>query len=137
MTEPQREQFWQEARAVGVRLGIPISLSPADWSALMGYWQRMLADDGPIHVTSHRAAHLARLIVRPPIPLLPGPIVDLLALPGLGLLPARLRREFGINWGRRREFAAARAWAGDQPMGSGGAAPPAPDAARPRVPTGG
>lgn len=98
LSAEEREQFWQEARAVGVRLGIPLSLSPADWPALETYWVRMLADDGPVHVTP-TARRLARLIVRPPFPFVPGPLVDLAALPGLALLPPRIRSEFDITWG--------------------------------------
>jgi uncharacterized protein (DUF2236 family) len=94
----EREQFWQEARAVGVRLGIPLSLSPNSWDALETYWAGMLADEGPVHVTP-TARRLARLIVRPPFPLVPGPLVDLAALPGLALLPPRIRAEFDIAWG--------------------------------------
>ncbi|CAN5721374.1 oxygenase MpaB family protein [soil metagenome] len=96
------ERFWQEARAVGVRLGIPLSLSPADWPALDAYWERMLAPDGPIRVTP-TARRLAPLIIRPPLPYIPGALVDLAALPGLALLPARLRDEYGISWTARRE----------------------------------
>jgi uncharacterized protein (DUF2236 family) len=105
LTADERERFWQEARRVGVRLGIALSLSPADWPALMTYWQRMLSDDGPIHVTA-TARRLAPVIVRPPIPFLPGFAIDLLALPGLSLLPARLRDEFGLPWGPGRELLA-------------------------------
>ena len=101
LSNEEVERFWQEARAVGVRLGIPMSVSPATWPALEAYWQRMLADDGPVHVTP-TARRLARLIVRPPLPFTPGPLVDLAALPGLALLPVRLRAEFGIAWGPRR-----------------------------------
>ena len=97
----EREQFWQEARRVGVRLGIPLTLSPADWPALMAYWRRMLAPEGPIHVTP-TARRLSRLIVRPPLPFTPWPLVDLAALPGLALLSPRLRDEFGIGWGSRQ-----------------------------------
>ena len=46
------EQFWQEGRVVGTRLGIPLTLSPQTWSDLTDYWEHMLADDGPIHATS-------------------------------------------------------------------------------------
>lgn len=98
----EREQFWQEARAVGTRLGIPLSASPADWPALERYWQKMLADDGPVHASA-TARRLARLIVRPPFPFVPGPLVDLAALPGLALLPPRLRTEFGISWSPPKE----------------------------------
>ncbi len=97
LSASEREQFWQEARSVGVRLGIPLSLSPADWPALTDYWERMLAPEGPIHPTP-TAIRLSPMILRPPLPLLPGTVVDLLALPGMALVPARLREEFGIPW---------------------------------------
>ena len=115
-----RERFWQEARMVGARLGIPLSASPVDWPALNDYWHRMLSTDGPIHPTP-TARRLSALIVRPPIPLVPGPLVDLLAMPGLGLLPARLRDEFGIPWNAHRAAvartlgAAVRGWVSVMP----------------------
>jgi uncharacterized protein (DUF2236 family) len=105
LTRPQLEQFWHEARSVGTRLGIPLSHSPADWSALADYWRRMLSRDGPIHVTP-TARRLAPMIMRPPLPATPTAIVNLLALPGLALLPERLRREFGIGWDDRKSMLA-------------------------------
>jgi uncharacterized protein (DUF2236 family) len=102
LSAAEKEQFWQEARAVGVRIGIPLSQSPADWPALLRYWDEMLAPDGPIQVTG-TARRLAPAIIRPPFALVPVPLVDLLALPGKALLPPRLRREFGIGWGPGHE----------------------------------
>jgi uncharacterized protein (DUF2236 family) len=99
LSDAQRDQFWDEARSVGTRLGIPLSLAPADWSALMTYWKHMLADDGPIHATEV-ARRMAPMILRPPLPL-PAALIDLLGMPGLALLPARLRDEFGITWTSR------------------------------------
>lgn len=101
LSAADKEQFWQEARSVGVRLGIAPAQSPADWPALMRYWREMLAADGPIQV-GDTARRLAPLIVRPPLPLAPAAMVDLLALPGLALLPPRLRAAFGIPWSGRR-----------------------------------
>jgi uncharacterized protein (DUF2236 family) len=100
----EREGFWQEARAVGTRIGIPLDRSPADWSALEAYWAHMLAPDGPVQVTP-TARSLAPMIVRPPLPGVPGFVVDLLALPSLGLLPARIREAFDIDWSPARERA--------------------------------
>ena len=99
------EAFWSEARSVGVGMGIPLRVSPADWPALMSYWHRMLAPDGPIQVTD-TARLLAPMLVRPPLPLTPGWAVDLLALPGLALLPDRIRDAYGIPWGIGRARAA-------------------------------
>jgi uncharacterized protein (DUF2236 family) len=97
LTLADREAFWQEARAVGVRLGIPLTVSPPDWAGLEAWFENMLRPDGPIVVTPTARA-LARDIVRPPLPFVPAPLVDLAVLPGLALLPARIRHEFGIEW---------------------------------------
>ncbi len=97
LTNGEREQFWQEARQVGTRLGIPLSQSPADWQALTDYWERMLADDGPIH-PNPTASRLAPLILQPPLPVLPRSVIALLGMPGMALVPPRLRDEFGIKW---------------------------------------
>jgi len=105
LTDDELERFWQEARSVSVRLGIGLDRSPRTWPALLDYWDRMLAPDGPIQVTP-TARRLARTIVRPPLPLVPGRFVDLLALPGLALLPPRLRDAYGIAWGPRSARAA-------------------------------
>lgn len=108
LTPSELEHFWAEARSVGVRIGIPLSRSPADWPAFERYWAGMLAPDGPIQVTP-TARGLAPMIVRPPIPLVPGPLLDLAAMPGLALLPARIRGAFGLAWGPGRETVAGAA----------------------------
>ncbi|CAN5484790.1 oxygenase MpaB family protein [soil metagenome] len=100
-----KEAFWQEARRVGPRMGIPLAKSPADWPTLMAYWDRMVAPDGPVQVTP-TARRLARTIVRPPIRFFRGPLIDLLVLPSIGLLPPRLREAYGLDWGQGREFLA-------------------------------
>lgn len=101
LTAAERETLWSEAREVGRRLGIPLAVSPSDWPALEAYWTRMLRPDGPIVVTP-TARRMAATIIRPPMPGLPGVVVDALATPGLALLPPRLRSDYGIAWGRSR-----------------------------------
>ena len=105
LTDHEKETFWQEARRVGPRMGIPLDRSPASWPALLAYWDSMLSSDGPIQVTP-TARRLAPMILRPPLPAVPGACVDILGLPGLGLLPPRIREDFGIAWSPRRERAA-------------------------------
>lgn len=97
----EREALWQEARHVGVRMGIPLDASPPDWPAFEAYWAKMLAPDGPIHVTP-TSRRLGRLVARSPMPFLPAPLVDLLMLPALDMLPERLREEYGLPWGPGR-----------------------------------
>lgn len=115
LSNAEKDRFWQEARTVGTRLGIPLTASPVDWPALADYWKRMLAPDGPIHATA-TARRLSPLILRPPLPLLPGRVVGFLGIPGTALVPARVRDEFGIAWTARDEAVAdylgigVRAW---------------------------
>ena len=92
-----REAFWQEARAVGVRLGIPLAASPPDWPALEAWFESMLRPGGPIVVTPTALA-LSRDIVRPPLPMVPSWLIGLAVLPGLALLPPRIRVEFRLGW---------------------------------------
>ena len=116
-----REELWTEAREVGQRLGIPLEASPPDWPALEAYWARMLGPDGPITITA-TARRLAASIVRPPILGLPTPAIDLLATPGLALLPERIRTAYGIPWGPVRASMARvadvslRLWVGMMPL---------------------
>jgi uncharacterized protein (DUF2236 family) len=98
LSPQERETFWQEAREYGQLLGIPLEKSPVDWTALTDYWRRMLDPTGPVQVTP-TAGRLASSIIRPPIPLVPGPVVDLLMLPSLALLPPRIRDAYGVPWG--------------------------------------
>jgi uncharacterized protein (DUF2236 family) len=102
LTAEDREAFWAEARRVGTAMGIPLSVSPPDWASLERYWDGMLGAGGPVRVTP-TARMLAPRIVRPPLPIVPGWAVTLAALPGLSLLPHRIRAEYGIAWGTRRE----------------------------------
>ncbi len=101
----EKETFWQEARAVGERLGIRRSVTPDHWVDLVAWFDGQLAPGGPIVVTQ-TARRLASNIVRPPIPHVPAPLVDLAVLPGLALLPARIRDDYGIAWSPLHAFAA-------------------------------
>jgi uncharacterized protein (DUF2236 family) len=96
------EALWDEARALGPRMGIPLDRSPADWTAVMAYWDRMLAAGGPIQVTP-TALRLAPMVLRPPFRLVPAPLIDLAGLPGRALLPTRIREAYGIAWTPRHE----------------------------------
>jgi len=131
----RRERFYHEARLLARELGIDAAVVPGDLAAFEAYLARMLGPDGPIRV-SLTARDLAATILRPPLgPLaaatpgladIPGAATILgsvpataygwLYWPAIGLLPDRLRRDYGITWGRPQRFVAAwltsawRAW---------------------------
>lgn len=101
ITPAERETFWAEARRVGVRMGIPLEESPADWAAFEAYWASMVAPGGPIRVTP-TGRRLGRIIARSPLPFLPAPLIDLMMLPAIALLPASVRAGYGLPWGPAR-----------------------------------
>lgn len=102
ISEDEAAALWQESRALGRQLGIPDAASPRDWLGLLEWFDAQLGPGGPVRVTPTARA-IARTIVRPPLPLAPGWLVDVAMLPGLGLLPASLRADFGIAWSARHE----------------------------------
>jgi uncharacterized protein (DUF2236 family) len=117
-----RRRFYDETRPVGRAFGIPDALLPPDYDAFQRYMSTMLEDGGPIRV-SDTARDIGREIVNPPlgpvVPVLgwvPRPLYNWTLWPAIGLLPPRLRREFGFAWGPKERLASAwlvtawRAW---------------------------
>src|SRR5713226_7080212 len=103
LTAAQREAFYQESKLAGELLGIPHDRFPGSLSAFDGYVDGMIRS-GEVHVTP-RAKELGRLVVRPPLRLVPGPVLVPFAVVTAGLLPDALRDAYGLKWGRRQQQA--------------------------------
>ncbi len=99
----EREDFYQESKLAGELLGIPRGRFPESLRDFDHYVHDMIAGD-EVHVTA-RARELARLVVRPPLRLLPGPVMIPFEVVTTGLLPAALRDDYGLAWGRRQQRA--------------------------------
>jgi len=99
----EREAFYRESMILGELLGIPRTQFPPTYADFEGYMERMLA--GPVVVTD-RARSLGRLVLRPPLRLLPGPVMIPFEVVTAGLLPAALREQYGLAWGvaQRRAY---------------------------------
>jgi uncharacterized protein (DUF2236 family) len=103
LTVSEREDFYQESKLLGELLGIPRDRFPVDLADFDRYVDGMIARDG-VQVTP-RARSLARLVVRPPLRLLPGPVMVPFEVVTAGLLPAALREAYGLAWGRGQQKA--------------------------------
>lgn len=120
-----RARYYAETRPIGRAFGIPDELLPRDIDAFDAYMARMLAPDGPIHV-SPTAREIGRTILNPPLgpiirPLgwLPSPAYAWTLWPAVGLLPPRLRDEFGLRWGPLERAVSAwlvAGWRGWRPL---------------------
>ncbi len=109
LTDRERDEFYQESKVLGELLGIPTVAFPRS----IGDFDRYVADmiaSGTVSVTD-RARVLGRLVLRPRLRLLPGPVMIPFEIVTAGLLPSSLREQYGLAWGQaqRRAFRVATA----------------------------
>ena len=104
----EREEFYQESKLIAELLGMPRAHAPGTYREFESYVERML--EGPVKVTDQARA-LGRLVLRPPLRLLPGPVMVPFEVITAGLLPAALRDPYGLAWGtaQRRAYRLAAA----------------------------
>ncbi|HEX7264403.1 MAG TPA: oxygenase MpaB family protein [Candidatus Dormibacteraeota bacterium] len=103
LTASEREDFYQESKLVGELLGIPRGRFPDRLEDFNRYMQRMI-DTGEVRA-SERAKELGRLVIRPPLRLLPGPVMVPFKVVTTGLLPDAMRADYGLPWGRGQQRA--------------------------------
>ncbi len=99
----EREDLYQEFKLLGELLGIPRGYFPMRLPDFNAYVEAMLTT-GPA-VVNDQARALARLVLRPPLRLLPGPVMVPFEVVTAGLLPATLRDQYRIKWGAAQQRA--------------------------------
>lgn len=104
LTEGDKDRFYQESKVMGELLGIPAAHFPASLADFVGYIESMLTT-GPVAV-GEQARALGRLVLHPPLRLLPGPVMVPFEIVTTGLLHEELRRQYGLKWGvpQRRAY---------------------------------
>jgi uncharacterized protein (DUF2236 family) len=93
----EREELYQEFKLLGELLGIPADRFPVTLRDFDAYLLGMM-EGGTLHVDA-RALALSKLVMRPPIRLLPGPAMIPMDVITAGLLPPMLRSQYGLAWG--------------------------------------
>jgi uncharacterized protein (DUF2236 family) len=83
-------------------LGIPDGRLPRSMRALAAYMDEMITGDEL--VVTDGARRLATELLRP-VPRIALPLMWIVRLPSIGLLPARIRRDYGYAWSPGREAA--------------------------------
>jgi uncharacterized protein (DUF2236 family) len=97
LSDPERDAYWQDYRVVGGLFGLKDDEMPADIRAFDAYMRRMLEGD-ELFVTSAARELALQIVMRPPVPLTKRPVLELVNFITVGLLPPRLRRQFGLSW---------------------------------------
>ncbi len=101
LTPDEAERYYQEMTLVAQVVGIPRDLQPADLAAFRRYVRDMV---GSLEVTD-TARELAHDVLHPPWGPAAEPAVALHRSVTAGLLPARLRRQYGLRWDWPGHFA--------------------------------
>ncbi len=104
MSRAERDAYWQDFRVVGRLFGLRDDEMPADIDAFDAYMARMLNGDD-LFVTSAARELAIEIVMRPPVPLARRPVLELVNFITVGLLPSRLRKQYGLSWDPLRELA--------------------------------
>ena len=95
------EAYYQQSTVVAELLGCPTSAQPSDLASFRNYVRTMV---GSLEVTDP-ARGLARSVLHPRLPMVAEPLAEVGRQLTIGLLPAPLRRQYGLVWDHRREAA--------------------------------
>jgi uncharacterized protein (DUF2236 family) len=104
LSDAERDAYWQDYRVVGALFGLADGEMPADIYAFDAYMRRMIAGDD-LFVTSDARELAIEIVMRPPVPLIRRPVLELVNFITVGLLPRRLRRQYGLRWDPLRSLA--------------------------------
>jgi uncharacterized protein (DUF2236 family) len=100
----ERDAYYEEMKELGEGYSVPREIMPSSHAAFRRYYAAMLADGLRVTDTTR---DVADAVLRPDVPQIAWPAVELLRLVTVGMLPERLREELGLGWGPGRERALA------------------------------
>jgi uncharacterized protein (DUF2236 family) len=95
-------RYYEETKRLGILLGVPGAKLPGTLAEFSAYMGAMIESEEIAVGATARA--LSEAILHPS-PWLLKPLAPLFVLVTAGLLPAKLRREYGLAWNGRREKA--------------------------------
>jgi uncharacterized protein (DUF2236 family) len=98
LTDAEADRYYQDTKEIGVLLGIPREMYPVSVDALQSYMEDMI-DGGEVAVGDD-ARHLRWVVLKPRFPGVPRFAFTPLRTITAGLLPVRLREQYGLEWGR-------------------------------------
>lgn len=104
LKDAEREAYWQDYRVVGRFFGLAAGDMPATYADFRAYLDDMLAGD-QLHVTPRARELGIQIVMRPPVPIAARPLLELVNQITVGLLPGRVRKEFGFGWDPARALA--------------------------------
>jgi uncharacterized protein (DUF2236 family) len=93
----ERDAYWQDWRVVGQLFGLAPSEMPENGSELRDYVREMVTGD-TLYVSPKARELGVEIVLHPPVPLAARPLLELANFIIVGLLPGRIRRQYGLWW---------------------------------------
>jgi uncharacterized protein (DUF2236 family) len=97
LTRSERQAYWDDYRVVGGLFGLRDRDMPATIEDFDTYIHDMLAGD-VLHVSEPARELAIQIVLKPPVPLQVRPLLELANFITVGLLPAGIRRQYGLSW---------------------------------------
>jgi len=97
LTRDELNALWRDYRVVGRRFGLREREMPRDIDAFEAYMAERYASPELV-VTPQARALAIDIVLRPPVPLHLRPLLELVNQITVGLLPARVREQYGFSW---------------------------------------
>lgn len=97
LSPKERQGYWEDYRLVGSLFGLRDRDMPATVGDLEAYMREMLESD-LLHVSPQARELGIDIVLRPPVPAHVRPLVEVANFITIGLLPAKLRRQYGLGW---------------------------------------
>jgi uncharacterized protein (DUF2236 family) len=104
LSRDERDAYWQDYRVVGAQFGLRDHDMPATIEDFDAYMAAMLGGDD-LHITPQARELALQIVLRPPVPLRMRPVLELVNQITVGLLPADIRRGYGLSWDPARSVA--------------------------------
>jgi len=95
LSSVERERYYQESKLFAYLFGLGDDVLPADWPAFSAYYQRTIASDAI--AVGEPARQMSAFLLKPPTRL-HAPLSAWFAELTAGLLPPKLRTQYGFAW---------------------------------------
>jgi uncharacterized protein (DUF2236 family) len=93
----ERDSYWQDMRVIGRLFGLRDGDMPPTSIELEAYVKEMIEGD-VLHVSEQARELGIEIVLNPPVPVLARPLLELANFVTIGLLPAKIRRQYGLRW---------------------------------------
>lgn len=104
LSRDERDQYWQEYKLIGRLFGLEDHQMPETIEDFDAYMAEMVESDD-LYVSDEARELAIQIVLRPPVPLVAKPLVELANFITVGLLPRRIRDMYDLSWDPARGIA--------------------------------